>query len=262
MILRGIQIWTLLGFLFSSVVSAEDAAEAARDIWGVEAVCMANSSLSGSNTLSLSLENVEFQCNCYVMPQPKDIYDFSQIKGGLFSDEEEQEKEDILNHKSYLTLSQKGGGSTLEDKRHICRLFTRLAGGLMKREDAVGVFIPASEDLMISRRVYVSYASDLEKYLEVPEYFPAPLWVGIVHCFSAGRPVICTTGLRQFGFLELAFLEPASDWTEVHPKLYLMSIYQITGKDLYKDKDTIVFPDGNKCVFKVELGILYIMGVD
>ncbi len=242
--------------LFAKVLSAEDVAEAARNIFGANAVRSVDKSSPLAPALILNLEQVEFWCSCMPMPQPKEVCDFSQIQGGLFS---EQEREEILNHKSFLVLSQQKGSGTLEDKRRICCLFTRLAGELMKREDAVGVFINAAS-LMISRQVYLRYAAILEENLNDPEYFPAPLWIGIVHAYSKETPVIATMGLRQFGFPELCFSNPVSEWPEIHQKLYLMSIFQITGKELYKNMDTIEFTKGNLSVFKEQDGVLYIIG--
>ena len=39
-----------------------------------------------------------------------------------------------------------------------------------------------------------------------------------------------------------------------------MSIFQITGKELYKNMDTIEFTKGNLSVFKEQEGVLYIIG--
>lgn len=242
--------------LFTKVLSAEDVAQAARNIFGAKAVRSVDNSIPMAPALILDLEHVEFWCSCMPMPQPKEVCDFSQIQGGLFS---EQEREEILNHKSFLVLSQRSGGCTLEDKRRVCRLFTSLAGELMKRDDAAGVFINGI-NLMISRRVYLKHASVLAENLNDATYFPAPLWVGIVQAFSEGKPVIATMGLRQFGFPELCFVEPAAEWAEIHQRLYMMSIFQITGKELYKNMDTIEFTKGNLSVFKEQNGVLYIIG--
>lgn len=243
--------------LFAKVLSAEDVAQAARNIFGAKAVRSVDNSIPMAPALILDLEHVEFWCSRMPMPQPKGVCDFSQIREGLFS---EQEREEILNHKSFLVLSsQRSGGCTLEDKRRECYLFTRLAGELMKRDDAAGVYIKGA-NLMISRRVYLKHASVLAENLNDSTYFPAPLWVGIVQAFSEGKPVIATMGLRQFGFPELCFVEPAADWVEIYQRLYMMSIFQITGKELYKNMDTIEFTKGNLSVFKEQDGVLYIIG--
>ena len=66
--------------------------------------------------------------------------------------------------------------------------------------------------------------------------------------------------LRQFGFLELWFLDAKSPWPELHEKLYLMSIFQITGRELYQNMDTIAFTPGNPSTFKELNGALFIVG--
>ena len=67
-------------------------------------------------------------------------------------------------------------------------------------------------------------------------------------------------GLKQFGLLELWFLAPEADWPEIHQRLYLLSIFEITGRDFYKDTDTIQFTPGKTSVFKELNGALFITG--
>lgn len=165
----------------------------------------------------------------------------------------------MLAHKAFLVLAQKGGGRSLADKRRVCRLFTRLAGTLVRMEGAVGVFT-ASAELLISRRIYLRYAELLEQNWEDPDYFPAPLWVGIRSGQKGEFPMVGTWGLKEFGFLELWFLDAKSPWPELHEKLYLMSLFQITGQELYQNMDTIEFTPGNPSVFKELKGALFIVG--
>lgn len=156
-------------------------------------------------------------------------------------------------------LAQKGGGTSLAEKRRVCRLFTRLAGALAGLDGAAGVFLTSAE-LLISRRVYLYHAAILEKNWEDPEYFPVPLWISIRSGQKGEVPMVGTWGLRQFGFLELWFLDAKSPWPELHEKLYLMSMFQITGRELYQDTDTIEFTLGNPSVFKELKGALFIVG--
>ena len=247
---------TMLLPLFSDVISIDAAAETARALYGPDAVKSVDSSHPAIPALTLDLDGQEYFCSCFPMPQPKEVCDFSQVTGGLFSD---QERQVILDHKSFLVLAQEGGGTSLADKRRICTTLTRFVGALMEREDAAGVYVNAAQ-LLISPRVYRMHAGILAQNRDDPSYFPAPLWTGIVHAYSGDRPVIATIGLRDFGFCELCFPEPRSEWPEVHQKLYLMSIFEITGKEIYKNMDTIEFTKGNPAIFKQEGSVLYIIG--
>ena len=156
-------------------------------------------------------------------------------------------------------LAQKGGGVSLAEKRRVCRLFTRLAGALVGLDGAVGVFV-ADAELLISRRLYLQHAAILEKNRDDPEYFPAPLWISIRSGQKGELPMVGTWGLKHFGFLELWFLDAKSPWPELHEKLYLMSIFQITGRELYRNMDTIAFTPGAPSVFKELKGALFIVG--
>jgi hypothetical protein len=224
--------------------------------FGSQALISADSSAPNAPAVTLRLEGVEFFCSYLAMPHPAEFYDLISSQEGLFSP---QEREEILANKAFLVLAQKGGGASLEEKRKVCRLFTRLAGALTQLDGAVGVFVTEAE-LLISRRVYLQHAAILEKNWEDPAYFPAPLWIAIRSGQKGEASLVGTWGLRQFGFLELWFLDAKSPWPELHEKLYLMSIFQITGRELYQNMDTIAFTPGSPSVFKELNGALFIVG--
>lgn len=224
--------------------------------FGSQALVSTDTSAPNAPAMTLRLEGVEFFCSYLAMPYPAQVYDLSSLSEGLFFP---QEREELLANRAFLVLAQTGGGASLAEKRMVCRLFTRLAGALTQLEGAVGVFVPEAE-LLVSRRVYLQHAAILEKNWADPEYFPAPLWISIRSGQKGEFPMVGTWGLKQFGFLELWFLDAKSPWPELHEKLYLMSIFQITGQELYQNMDTIEFTPGNPSVFKELKGALFIVG--
>ena len=230
--------------------------KAVEERFGAQALVSTDNSAPNAPAMTIRLEGVEFFCSYLAMPHPAEVYDLSSLQEGLFSP---QEREELLSHRAFLVLAQKGGGTSLAEKRRVCRLFTRLAGALAGLDGAAGVFLTSAE-LLISRRVYLYHAAILEKNWEDPEYFPVPLWISIRSGQKGEVPMVGTWGLRQFGFLELWFLDAKSPWPELHEKLYLMSMFQITGRELYRDTDTIAFTPGNPSVFKELKGALFIVG--
>ena len=230
--------------------------KAVEERFGAQALVSTDNSAPNAPAMTIRLEGVEFFCSYLAMPHPAEVYDLSSLQEGLFSP---QEREELLSHRAFLVLAQKGGGTSLAEKRRVCRLFTRLAGALAGLAGAAGVFLTSAE-LLISRRVYLYHAAILEKNWEDPEYFPVPLWISIRSGQKGEVPMVGTWGLRQFGFLELWFLDAKSPWPELHEKLYLMSMFQITGRELYRDTDTIEFTPGNPSVFKELKGALFIVG--
>lgn len=230
--------------------------KAVEERFGAQALVSTDNSAPNAPAMTIRLEGVEFFCSYLAMPHPAEVYDLSSLQEGLFSP---QEREELLSHRAFLVLAQKGGGTSLAEKRRVCRLFTRLAGALAGLDGAAGVFLTSAE-LLISRRVYLYHAAILEKNWEDPEYFPVPLWISIRSGQKGEVPMVGTWGLRQFGFLELWFLDAKSPWPELHEKLYLMSMFQITGRELYQDTDTIEFTLGNPSVFKELKGALFIVG--
>ena len=224
--------------------------------FGPQALVSTDTSVPNAPAMTFALEGAEFFCGYFAMPHPPQVYDLSSLPEGLFSPEE---RETLLAHKCFLVLAQKGGGTSLAEKRGICRLFTRLAGALMELDGAVGLFL-AEAELLVSRRLYLQHAAILEQNWDDPAYFPAPLWVSIRGGLKGEAALTGTWGLKQFGFLELWFLDAKSPWPELHEKLYLMSIYQITGTELYKNMDTIAFTPGDPSLFRELNGALFIVG--
>lgn len=242
--------------LLGSDMGLAAATKAVDERFGAHVLVSTDSSAPNAPAMTVRLEGVEFFCSYLAMPHPAQVYDLSSLQEGLFSP---QEREELLAHKAFLVLAQKGGGTTLAEKRRVCRLFTRLAGALAGLDGAVGVFL-AEAELLVSRRVYLQHAAILEKNWEDPEYFPVPLWISIRSGQKGEFPMVGTWGLKQFGFLELWFLDAKSPWPELHEKLYLMSMFQITGRELYQNMDTIEFTPGNPSVFKELKGALFIVG--
>ena len=230
--------------------------KAVEERFGAQALVSTDNSAPNAPAMTIRLEGVEFFCSYLAMPHPAEVYDLSSLQEGLFSP---QEREELLSHRAFLVLAQKGGGVSLAEKRRVCRLFTRLAGALVGLDGAVGVFV-ADAELLISRRLYLQHAAILEKNRDDPEYFPAPLWISIRSGQKGELPMVGTWGLKHFGFLELWFLDAKSPWPELHEKLYLLSIFQITGRELYRNMDTIAFTPGAPSVFKELKGALFIVG--
>lgn len=240
----------------------EDATQAGRlveNVFGSGAVGKIDQGNPPLVHMVVKLEDMEFWCSYMPFPVPPEEMQIPNTpQYSLFNAEEYKA---LCGSKSFWIIAQKGGGQSLEGKRRVCRLLTSLAEALLGMEGAIGVYVSAAE-LLISRRVYLQHVGILEKNEEDPECFPIPLWIAIRQGQKGDKLLMGTWGLRQFGFQELWFLDPKSDWAEIHQKLYLMSVFQITRKELYRNGDTIAFTPGNITMFKEMNGALFLVGGD
>jgi len=203
-------------------------------------------------------DGLEFWCAHMALPLPPEEGDVpSLLNSSNFLTPEEAEA--AASHKSFLLAAQKGGGTSLAEKRRVCLLFTRLCGALMELEGAAAYF-NADAHLLVGRSFFLHHAEILRKNAQDPDYFPAPLWVALSRGNNQGHTAIGTDGLRQFGFPELFFLDPKEDWPQVCEKLYLMSIFQITGKEVYRDGESIAFDPEHPAVFRQLRDRLAIIG--
>ena len=265
---------TMAILLFAAPPPADALAESIRKRFGADAVRSLDNSHPKVPALLLDVEGLEFWCSVLPMPYPAKSGDLF-VSSGCCS---ETELAEMQRNQAFLVLAQKGGGQTLDAKRQGCRVFSRLAGFLMEQEGALGVYANSAE-LLISRSFYLKHAAILEENRNDPAYFPAPLWVSIRQgrkgnaavipgadgptAISAGDIFMTGTwGLRQFGLLELWFLSPSAEFAEICQRLYLLSVFQITGRDLYKNTDTIQFTPGKTSTFKELQGALFIVESD
>ena len=207
--------------------------------------------------LTLTLDGREVLCS--LVPAPYPGLDLSRaVEYSLFVGDAEQQS--LIGHRAFCLLTEIGGGSTLAGKREVCLTLTRLCGALMELPGAAGVWVMGA-DLLLGPAAYQNYAALTEEHRQNPEFFAPVLWVrvnGYEDEDGAGR--IYTQGLRDFGFPELEFYKPTQDWAHSYEKLYLMSLLQITGKEVYRNMDTIAFAPGQLSVFKQDGEKLVVIG--
>lgn len=209
----------------------------------------------------VQIEGLEFWCAHMALPLPPEEGDLAELlKFSRFVTPEEAKA--LEGQSSFFLIVQKGAGTDLMGKRRACILHSRLCGALMELPGAAG-YLLSEISLLLGPRYFLRHAGVLEREWQNPEYFPAPLWIHLYQGREGEAPIVGALGLGQFGFLDLYFYKPRQDWPEVFEKLYLMSIFQITGRELYRDKETIAFdpddPDGT-AIFKQSGSRLAVIG--
>lgn len=217
--------------------------------FGAQSVCSIDSSSPSVTNFMLHIDGMDVICSYLPFPLPREEGDIL----ALFSMNHyisEDEQKALAEHKSFCLLTEIGGGKTLEGKRSVCLMLTKLCGCLLHMESAAGAYYHAA-NLLLGKTMYLKYASISEREEKDPAYFPSMLWILVYQTRADdGAPVIETCGLEQFGFLELQFYKPAEEWAHSFEKLYIMSIFQITGKEVYKNMDTISFSQDTFSIFK------------
>lgn len=217
--------------------------------FGAESILSIDDSQPSVTHFMLRIDNKEMICSYMPFPYPKeecDILDLFHFNHYIT----EEEQKALVQHRSFCILTEIGGGKTLAGKRSVCLLLTKLCGSLLQIEGAAGVYYSAA-NLLLGRQMYLRYAAISEQEETDPEYFPSMLWILVYQTVADdGAPAVETCGLAEFGFLELQFYHPKEDWAYSYEKLYLMSVFQITGKDVYRNRDTISFTQDSVSVFK------------
>lgn len=217
--------------------------------FGADAIVQVDSSKPSVTHLMLRINGIEAMCSYLPFPLPKEDGDIQMLLNfNHFITEEEQMT--LMGHQSFCIITEIGGGKTLAGKRAVCLMLTKLCSSLLQVDGAAGIYHAAAH-LLLGKQMYLHYAELSEQAADDPEYFPAILWVLVYQtCTEEGVPTVETCGLEQFGFLELVFYKPTEEWAESFEKLYLMSTFEITEKDVYKNMDTISFTQGELSVFK------------
>ena len=248
---------SLLCFFDRDDLTPEELAEAVTRRYGAGAAGEIDRSHPQLCHLTLTLEGREVLCS--LVPAPDPGLDLARVvEYSLFVGDTEQQP--LIGHRTFCLLTEIGGGSTLAGKRAVCLTLTRLCGALMDLPGAAGTWVMGA-DLLLGPNAYRNYAALTEENWQDPEFFAPVLWVrigGYQDEDGAGR--IYTHGLGDFGFPELEFYKPTEEWAHSYEKLYLMSLLQITGKEVYRDKDSIAFAPGKLSVFKQDGEKLVVIG--
>ena len=208
---------------------------------------------------TVTLDGIEFWCSHLPMPIPKGDLDMSYVtKCNLFLNEAEREA--FCSHKSFWMIAQKGGGTTLEEKRRVCWAFSRLCAALLEQEGAAGV-CQNTIGLLISKKNYLLEQKNMEgKTWNDPEYFPVPLWIWLFQGSHEDKPTVETWGLKEFGLPELGFFDPKSPIQDILNYLYTMSCFQITGQQLYRNMALIPLTPETEVVCKQNGEKFYFIG--
>ncbi len=249
---------TTLKLLFSRQLPVEELTQAISRRFGSEAVARVDQLHPAAVCLLLRIDGVELWCSYMAFPLPPEEGDLRELlPHSLFVTPEEGEA--MLGGKAFFVAGQKELGADLAGKRRACILLSRLCGALMELPGAQGC-LNSGIGLLLGRRFYLHHAEILEREKEDTGYFPAPLWIALSQAENHGHRAIGTDGLRQFGFYELFFLDPKEEWAQSYEKLYMMSILQITGRELYRDRDTIRFGPEAQAVFRLLKDRLAVVG--
>lgn len=256
----GIQANTMATILFDrSNIDCKELETAISAQFGSESIQQIDSSHPAVTNIMLRIEGMDFICSYMPFPLPEEEWDIHTLLGANhYITEEEQAA--FASQRSFCLLAQIGGGKTLEGKRSVCISLTSLCGALLTAEGAIGVYYSAA-GLLLGKKMYMKYATINGEQSGNPDYFPAMLWILVAPSNNDdGAPVIETKGLGEFGFLELQFYQPTEEWAQSYEKLYIMSTLQITGKELYKNMDTISFTKDGFSIFKQSGNKLAVIG--
>ena len=251
---------TMVLLLMDRVLESIDPAiEGLRRTFGDGAVSGIDRSHPRVPAFIVTIDGLEFWCSYLPMPVPKEEQDIpAKAQYNLFLSQEE--REEFAGHRSFWVLGQKGGGTSLEQKRRVCWAFSLLCAALLEPEGAVGVSV-TNTALLVSRENYLSYRARMEgRDWRDLDWFPVPLWIWFYRGLQEDMPTIETQGLREFGLPELGFFDPKLPVQDILNYLFTMSSWQITGKQLYRNMALIPLTEEIEVVCKGDGERLYFIG--
>ncbi len=230
-------------------------------VFGESAVSAVDHSHPRVPAFTATVDGLEFWVSYLPMPVPPDTADIPTAAKYSFLLTNE-EKEAFSSHKSFWMLAQKGGGTSLPEKRRVCWTFSLLLSALMEQDGAVGVDPVNRGGLLVSRRHYLQQRELMEgKRWDNGSFFPVPLWVWVYGTTGdSGKPTIQTQGLEDFGLPELGFFNPQREVGELLDLLYSMSCLQITEKQLYRNMALVPLDEKTEVVCKQEGDVLFFIG--
>lgn len=237
----------------------DPAVEHLRAVFGPQAVSDIDTGHPRVSSFIAAVDGLEFWCSYLLMPVPREEMDIPYVaKCDLFLSPEEREA--FSSHKSFWLIVQKGGGTSLEQKRRVCWAFSLLCAALLEQEGAVGVCRNTTGQL-IGKENYLFHRERMEgKTWDDPEYFPVPLWIWLFRGMHEEKPTVETWGLKEFGLPELGFFKPELPVQDILSYLYTMSCFQITGQQLYRNMALIPLTPEVEVICKGSGEKLYFIG--
>lgn len=227
--------------------------------FGDGAVSSIDRSHPGVPAFTVTVDALEFWCSCLPMPVPREEQDIpARAQYNQFLSPEEREA--FCSHKSFLVIAQKGGGRTPEGKRRVCWSFSLICAALLELEGAVGVSAVTTA-LLVSRENYLRHCARMKDAdWNDRDYFPVPLWIRVYQGRSGERPTVETQGLSEFGLPELGFFDPQLPVGDILNYLFTMASWQVTGRQLYRNRAVIPLTDEIEVVCMREGDKLYFIG--
>jgi len=210
--------------------------------------------------LTVTLDGIDFWCSYLPMPVPQSELDLSTlVQGNLFLSP--QERKALCETRSFWVLAQKGGGTSLAEKRRVCWTFSLLCHALLQVEGAQGVSVN-NMGLLVSKRSYCNHVSQMAgTSLDNGDgYFPVPLWVWLHGAWHEGKRTVQTRGLKDFGLPEMGFFDPQRPVGEILNYLFTMASRQITGREHYENGILVPLDEKTQVVCKSEGEILFFTG--
>lgn len=252
---------TMCLLLMDRVLDGVDpAVELLRKAFGEKAVGPVDNDHPRVPAFTVTIDGLEFWVSYLPMPMPDEDIPTSAKYSYLLTPEEKQA---FCDHKSFWTLAQKGGGTSLSEKRRVCWTFSRLCAALLELEGAVGVQPLNRGGLLLSRRYYLDQYSHMKNtaWDNGDGYFPVPLWVWIYGSTSEGeKNTVQTCGLQDFGLPELGFFNPERSTGEILEFLCTMSCFQITGRQRYRNAILVPLDEKTEVICKESDGTLFFIG--
>jgi len=254
---------TMALLLMDRVLDGIDpAVDLLRKAFGDKAVGDIDTSHPRVPACTVTLDGLEFWVSYLPMPLPPSDLDVpTAAKYNIFLSPEE--KAAFAAHKSFWVLAQKGGGTSLPEKRRVCWTFSKLCAAMLDLDGAIGVNPKNRGGLLVSKRSYLNYAAQMEKtaWDNGDGYFPVPLWVWLYITEEKGRQTIQTCGMNDFGLPEMAFYDPKLPVPTLMNYLFTMSSRQITQREVpYRNAIVVPLNEHTEVVCKEENGVLYFIG--
>ncbi|MCI8303755.1 MAG: hypothetical protein HFF52_03910 [Lawsonibacter sp.] len=230
-----------------------------QEAFGAQSVSDIDTSHANAPSFIVTVDGLEFWCVYPHMPVPKDEMDIPlAAQNNLFLSPEV--RQDFCDHKSFWVIVQKGGGTTLENKRRTCWTFSLVCAAFLELEGAVGV-CPNENGLLVSRENYLFQRTQMEgRAWDDPEYFPVTLWIWLYRGLHEDKPTVETWGLKEFGLPELGFFNPELPVQDILNYLFTMSCFQITGRQLYRNMALVPLTGETEVVGKQNGDKIYFIG--
>ncbi|PTY40699.1 DUF4261 domain-containing protein [Brachyspira hampsonii] len=229
-----IQNDSVIAFILLDDKNFNDFSNQLKEDWDIDITIVSH---NNKNTFNIETMDFEYELAPFKVPDKE-----AEILIN-YNDIDNETREKILNHKSFLSIKVNGNNTDFKD---IALTFSKVCYSIIKVNNVSAVLI-GEINLLISNSTYLF---EMNEYIKNNKYFPTRLWVRVDVFSDNNGNHAYTEGLKSFGKYEIMAYKTLRDAESIIRVLMILSRGIIENNLNLEDGNTMQTDDNYIGMFK------------